>query len=228
MTESLREQLLKLGFTKPEPKPVVETQLFAKPGANTQHGGGMPPRSSSSQSAQRPPLPAALSNAPRKPGQRMSNAPAQRVAPGPAVRPLRSQEEIDLARAYALRERQEREERERAKRDAEAKANERREKRLQLRTLLQGKSLNDAEADVMRHFMHGPKIKRVHVNDAQLQRLNAGELGVVQMEGRYLLVNRETALAVRLVSAEAVVLLPEPGEDSEDDWSQPPAESATT
>lgn len=224
MTESLREQLLKLGFTKPEP--VVKTHPPAKPGANAQHRGGMPPRSSSAQSAQRPPLPAAPSNGLRKSGPRVSNA--QRVAPEPAVRPSRNQEEIDLARAYALRERQEREERERAKRESEAKANERREKRLQLRTLLQGKSLNDAEADVMRHFMHGGKIKRVHVNDAQLQRLNAGELGVVQMEGRYLLVDRETALAVRLVSAEAVVLLPEPGEDSEDDWSPPPTESATT
>ncbi len=226
MTESLREQLLKLGFTKPEP--VAKTQPSAKSSANAQHRGGMPPRSSSSQSTQRAPLPAAPTNGPRKPGPRMSNAPAQRVAPGPAARPSRSQEEIDLARAYALRERQEREERERAKRESEAKANERREKRLQLRTLLQGKSLNDAEADVMRHFMHGGKIKRVHVNDAQLLRLNAGELGVVQMEGRYLLVDRETALAVRLVSAEAVMLLPEPGEDSDDDWSQPPAESAAT
>ena len=227
MTESLREQLLKLGFSKPEP--VAKPQSPAKHGAQPQsRRGGAPSRPLLPQAAQRLPLPGPSSQRRHQPEQRLPGQPAQRGAQTLVARPSRSQEEIDLARAYALRERQEREERESAKREAEAKARERREKRLLLRTLLQGKGLNDAEADLMRHFVHGEKIKRVYVNAAQLPRLNAGALGVVQMEGRYLLVDRETALAVCLVWAEALVLLPEPGEDGDDDWTQPPAESLTT
>jgi len=54
--------------------------------------------------------------------------------------------------------------------------------------LLEGKSLNDAGAEIARHFNYGGKIKRVYVTADQLKALNAGELGVLQQNGRYLLV----------------------------------------
>ncbi len=228
MTDSLRDQLMKLGFKKPEPpaRPAAPPQRHAgKPAvaqANQRNGGAKPA--------------AAPANA--RPGQQQQRPQQDRPqqdsrrsqAPRPdSPKPQRSQEEIDLARAYAMRDRLEREERERIKRETEAKARERREKRAQLRTLLEGKSQNDAEADLLRHFPQGGKIKRVHVNAEQLPRLNAGELGVVQMEGRYYLVDRDTALAVRTVVPEALVLLPEPGDAGDDDWTQvAAAESAAS
>jgi uncharacterized protein len=223
MTDSLRDQLMKLGFKKPEPA--------AKPPAPPQRHAGKPAAAQANQrnAAVRP---AAQPNT--RPGQQPR--PHQDGRPQPAgkprpesSKPQRSQEEIDLARAYAMRDRLEREERERIKRETEAKARERREKRAQLRTLLDGKTQNDAEADLLRHFPQGGKIKRVHVNAEQLPRLNAGELGVVQMEGRYYLVDRDTALAVRAAVPEALVLLPEPGDAGDDDWAQTTAaESAAS
>ena len=202
MTDSLRDQLLKLGFKKPAPvireavKP-HQAERKHKPGAAKSAASGRPP-----QHARRP-APA-----------------AQKPAPGVHTPTAsRSQEEIDLARAYALRERQERADREQVKREAEAKAQARRELKQKLRSLLQGKAVNDPEADVMRHFPHGGKIKRVYVNAAQLLQVNSGELGVVQLEGRYLLVTRETALAAAEIASECLILLLEPGAASDDDWA---------
>ena len=53
---------------------------------------------------------------------------------------------------------------------------------------MQDKALNDPAAAIARHFPYGGKIKRIHVTEAQLPALNAGELGVLQLDGRYLLV----------------------------------------
>jgi uncharacterized protein len=226
MTDSLRDQLLKLGFKKPDPPARPPAQPQQRQGANAAHKPASAPATNKG-SAQKPG--SGKPNPHQRPHQATKPQPARPQPAQPSDKPARSQEEIDLARAYALRERQEREERERSKREAEAKAQERREKRQKLRVLMEGKSRNDAEADLLRHFPQGDKIKRVHVNAEQLQRLNAGELGVVQMEGRYHLVDRETALLVRSTVPEALVLLPEPGDASDDDWSQAPeAESAAS
>ena len=47
--------------------------------------------------------------------------------------------------------------------------------------------------------------------------VNAGQLAVVQYRGRYLLVTREIAEEVRLISAEALVVLCDPDAPAEDD-----------
>ena len=73
-------------------------------------------------------------------------------------------------------------------REAEQRAREKKERRQRLTTLLNGKALNVKDADIPRHFPHANKIRRVYVTAEQLPRLNGGELGVVQLAGRYLLV----------------------------------------
>lgn len=223
MTDSLRDQLLKLGFKKPEPparnpappRPHPRPVAGKSAGPVSQPGkphAGKPQRGDSN--AQNRRSQQNQNQAQQRPGQRPPGQPgAGTQKPGTP----RSQEEIDLARAYALRDRQEREEKEAARREAESKARERRERRLKLQALVQGKTLNDPAAELLRHFPHRDKIKRVHVNEAQLAALNAGELGVVQIEGRYFLVDRETALAVQAVFVDALVLLPEPGSDEDDE-----------
>lgn len=138
-------------------------------------------------------------------------------AKAPSRPPRRASGAIDLARAYALRERTEREQREREQRAAEQRARERKERKQKLAVLLNGVALNDANADLPRHFPHLNRIRRIHVTQAQLPRLNGGELAVVQFAGRYLLVTREVALAAQAVDAEALVLLCDPQAADEDD-----------
>jgi Uncharacterized protein conserved in bacteria len=135
------------------------------------------------------------------------------------VRPSRQrQDEIDLARAYAMRAQTEAGERKRAEQEQAEQARLRRERKQKIQQLLEGKALNKADADQPRNFEYGGKIRRVHVDAAQLAALNAGELGVVQQGGRYLLVSREIAEQVRDIDAHLLALLPDPGAaDASDD-----------
>jgi uncharacterized protein YaiL (DUF2058 family) len=135
--------------------------------------------------------------------------------PPPAKAP--SQSEVDLARAYALRAQQKKLERERTQREAEKLAREKKERKQKLAALLEGKSLNLADADVPRHFPHGNKIRRIYCSQEQLGQLNRGELAVVQLAGRYLLVLRDVALQAQAIQAETLVLLCDPNALPEDD-----------
>lgn len=149
----------------------------------------------------RPPSPSS-GKSPRKGGR--PQAPAARRPHG------QSQEDIDLAKAYALRAQTEARERKRIEREAAERARLRRERKLKIQQLLDGKALNKAEADQPRNFEYGGKIRRVHVDAAQLAALNAGELGVVQQGGRYLLVSREIAEQVREIDSNQLALLVDP------------------
>ena len=164
-----------------------------------------------------------------KPTPKPQNKPTQRSAPKPAVqRPqapaLRQRRksdtdnsELDLARAYALRARQDKQDRARQQAEAERIAREKKQRKLELTALLSGHELNVADADVARHFPHGTKIRRVYCSKQQLAQLNRGDLAVVQLSGRYLLVTRELALQAQAIQAEALVLLCDPDAPSEDD-----------
>jgi len=77
--------------------------------------------------------------------------------------------------------------------------------------LLQGQALNKKDAEHARHFEYGGKIRPVYVDQAQLAALNAGELGVVQQGGHYLVVSRAIAEQVREIDAHLLALLAEPG-----------------
>jgi len=131
--------------------------------------------------------------------------------------PRSAPSEPNLAHAYALRAKQEKDEREQAQREVERAAREKRERKQKLATLLNGKSLNAADADTPRHFPHGNKIRRIYVTAAQLQQLNHGDLAVVQLAGRYLLVTREIALQAQAIDEQALVLLCDPDAPPEDD-----------
>lgn len=194
MSDSLRDQLLGLGF-KPAPKPERKPEA-RKP------------------DARRP--------GPRPPGK--GAAPPPRTGPGGKPRPSqgqsrkpRSQEEIDLAKAYAIRAQREKDERIEAERVKQEEARLRREAKAKLEAFLKDKALNDAEADIARHFPYGGKIKRIYVNAEQLKALNAGELGVVQQNGRYLLVTSDVLAEAETIFAAAVALKVDPNATAEED-----------
>ena len=185
MTDSLRDQLLGLGFKaspKPERKPAGHPA--ARPNGRPTGKGGRPPPT-------------------RKPGGK------------PGGKPVR--EDIDLAKAYAIRAQREKDERIEAERQKQEAARERREARAKLSAFLAGKALNDPGADIARHFEYGGKIKRIHVNAAQLKALNAGELAVLQLDGRYVLVDAATADAAAAIFPPAVALRVDPDAPVEDD-----------
>lgn len=133
-----------------------------------------------------------------------------------------SREDIDLAKAYAIRAQREKEERIEAERLKQEEARLRREAKAKLEAFLKDRALNAAEAEHVRHFEYGGKIKRVHVTAEQLKALNAGELGVLQMNGRYLLVDAATLAEAEAIFAQAVALKVDPNAPAGDDpYSDP-------
>jgi uncharacterized protein YaiL (DUF2058 family) len=195
MSDSLRDQLLGLGF-KPAPKP-------DKP-ARPKHDAA--------------PRPVTNANRPAPQNRRpQQGKPAQgRPAPSSDRKP-RTREEIDLAKAYAIRAQREKDERIEAEKLKQEEARKRREAKAALTAFLKDKALNDAAAEIARHFEYGGKIKRIYVNEAQLKALNAGELGVVQNDGRYLLVTAESLAQAEALFAPAVALKIDPNAPAGDD-----------
>ena len=147
---------------------------------------------------------------------------ADKPRPEPGRRPGRDRAEIDLAKAYAIRAQKEKDERIEAERVKQEEARLRREARAKLAELLQGKALNDEAAEIARHFEYGGKIKRIYVTAEQLKALNAGELGVAQLNGRYLLVAAEVLAQAEAVFAPAVALKVDPDAPAgEDPYADP-------
>jgi uncharacterized protein YaiL (DUF2058 family) len=193
MSNSLRDQLLGLGFNapRPEPRPKREAPKPASKNANPAAKGAKP---------------------------------AHAGKPKPRQHGPRPRDGIDLAKAYAIRAQKEKDERIEAERLKQEEARQRREAKARLAELLQGKALNAGadEADHVRHFEYGGKIKRVHVTATQLKALNAGELGVVQLDGRYLLVDAATLARAGETFAPAVALKVDPDAPVADDpYSDP-------
>ena len=175
------------------------------------------------ESAPKPPTPA-------KPAPRAhAQAPAKAAAGKPSRdgkprhdRNVKPQGDIDLAKAFAIRAQKEKDERIEAERIKQEEARLRREARAKLEAFLKDKALNAADADHVRHFDYGGKIKRIHVTADQLKALNAGLLGVVQLNGRYLLVTAEVLEQVEAIYSSAVALKVDPNAPAADDpYSDP-------
>lgn len=209
MSNSLRDKLLGLGFKAPEPEPVRKPER--KPDRKPDRPGDGKPAGARGDRRPRP----AGAAAPRRDGR---PAPASRPAraDAPARKP-HTREEIDLGKAYAIRAQREKDERIEAERLRQEEARLRREAKARLAELVKGQALNDANADIARHFPYGGKIKRIHVTAAQLVQLNAGELGVLQLDGRYTLVTAALLAQAEQVFAPAVALKVDPNAPAEDD-----------
>ena len=167
-----------------------------------------------------------------KPAPKPERRPTPKPSPHPARsgskaghgrgKPRPSAEEMDLAKAFALRSAQEKREREQAEREKQEKALAKKQAKEAVARLLEGKALNSESAEIARHFMYGGKIQRVHVTPEPLTALNAGELGVVQFNGRYCLVPKDVTLAVRDLLPALVALYCDGSEESlPDDYADP-------
>ncbi|GAB3384200.1 DUF2058 domain-containing protein [Lysobacter fragariae] len=199
MSHNLRDQLLGLGF-----KPAPEPERPAKPAGNPTHGKPQQRGEERRPQSGRPPHAGH-----GKPGQGQGRT--------GGAKPARSREEIDLAKAYALRAQREKDERIAAETAKQEEARKRREARAKLTELLKDKQLNVADAEIARHFPYGGKIKRIYVTAEQLKALNAGELGVLQQDGRYLLVTAELMAQAEEIFPAAIALKVDPNATLEED-----------
>lgn len=206
MSDSLKDQLLALGFKAP-PK-------SAAPAAKGGQGHKTSPAPRGGPTGKRSSAEGAGSGKPdtRRDDRRPARPPRVRV-PGPA----RDAAEIDLAKAYALRARVEREAMERLEREAAEKARLKAERKAQVAKLLDGAELNLVEAEHPRHFEYAGKIRRVYVDAAQLAAINAGELAIVQHKGRFLVVTCALAREVQAIEPALLALLVDPNSASPDD-----------
>lgn len=199
MSDSLRDQLLGLGF-KPAPKP--EKKADAK---THQKPEGKSDGSTSSHK------PARASEHARTSTKPITKTPA-----------LKSKEEMDLAKAYALRSETEKQERIEAEKRKQEDARRKRELKQQVQTLLKDQAQNNDAAEQVRHFEYNGKIRRVYVTTEQLSALNKGQLGLVQLDGRYLIVSAELADQVKVLLPSIVALLIDPNAPVADDpYSDP-------
>lgn len=186
MSNSLRDKLLGLGFK-------ASTKPEARPARQPDKA------------------PAKRANSTPVPGK-----PSRRTPQHTAAKPPRSQQDIDLAKAYALRAQKEKADRLAAEREQQEQARLRREAKIKLAELLKDNALNDPAAELARHFEYGGKIKRIHVTADQLKALNAGELGVVQANGRYLLVRAAILDQAQSIFPAAVALRVDPDAPASD------------
>jgi hypothetical protein len=222
MSNSLKDALLGLGFkSAPEaPKPPRPPRPEGKPAGANAHAR---PRQDARPRPDGRPDRAAQRHAPGRPpqGRPPQGRPPQAARPAPA-KSGGGRPEFDLGKAYALRAQTEKDERIAAEAAKQEEARLRREARAKLAELLAGKALNDANAEQARHFEYGGKIKRVHVTPEQLVALNKGELGVVQSEGRYVLVAADVLAQAKAVFAQAIALEVDPNAPAPaDDYADP-------
>ncbi|WP_133480235.1 DUF2058 domain-containing protein [Cognatilysobacter segetis] len=207
MSDTLRDQLLGLGFkptapARPEKRDERRPPRPNAPKQGERRDAGRPgPRPEAARDAKPKGRPPSRNGGPRRP---------------------RTQEEIDLGKAYALRAQKEKDERIAAEAARQEEARQRREARARLGDFLKDKALNDKDADIARHFPYGGKIKRIYVTAEQLRALNAGELGVVQLDGRYVLVAKDVLDAAEAIFQQAVALRVDPDAPAGDDpYSDP-------
>ena len=134
MSNSLRDQLKGLGFKEP-PTPAPKPAHAPRP-VHAPHAAAGKPGAGS--------------------GARPGNKPAAggRKSDPRAAQP-RTREDIDLAKAYAIRAQKEKDERIEAERLKQEEARLRREAKAKLEAFLKDKALNAADAEHVRHFEYG-------------------------------------------------------------------------
>jgi len=211
---SLRDQLLQAGFTqsKPEPKPQPKPEARREHSSQQRRGGG-PGQPQPQRRDGRPQTQQA-----RRPEERKPEAPRPPREPKPGGEP-------SLAHAYQIRAETEKREREEAQKRAQEEAARKREQRLKLGALVAGKAQNNPAGEHARNFFYGKKIRKVNVTPEQFQMLNTGELGVAQVDGRFMILSPELIREVLVLAPQHVALFVPEGigasTNPDDDYSDP-------
>jgi uncharacterized protein YaiL (DUF2058 family) len=124
----------------------------------------------------------------------------------PQAAPSAAGQALSLAHAWQARAHAEDAEKAEQRRVAEEKARLKRERKVKAQALVAGKALNVKDAEHARHFQYGKKICRIYLTAEQRIELNAGVLGVAQMDGRFVLLPAEIMQQLHDVAPEFVAL----------------------
>ena len=129
----------------------------------------------------------------------------------------------DLERAWRARRKAEKEEAERVKQARVADQEARRKRNLELDAIVEGRALNVDEGELPRYFEHLGRIRRVLCTPEQREAINSGNLGIVNLRGRYLIVEPDVLARYKALAADLVPDLTgtEP-ESREDEHDYPP------
>jgi uncharacterized protein YaiL (DUF2058 family) len=163
--------------------------------------------------------PGAGSGKPRKPSRAASGGGKKKASRGGSKK---KRSDSDLARAYAARRKAEQREKEEEKRRRVAEQEARRKRNLELDEIVRGHTLNRRDGELPRYFEHMGRIRRVLCTPEQREQLNAGEIGVVNLRGSYLLVSLETLEKYREVAPDLVPDLAGREEPDDDGSHYPP------
>jgi len=128
----------------------------------------------------------------------------------------------DLERAWAARRRAEKAEKERIRQARLADQEARRKRNLELDRIVEGQTRNLADAELPRYFEHLGRIRRVLCTSEQRDSINSGELGIVNLRGRYLIVETEVLERYRAVAPDLVPDLSGAEPDDETGGEYPP------
>src|SRR6056297_2009640 len=128
----------------------------------------------------------------------------------------------DLERAWRARREAEKEEAERVKQARVADQEARRKRNLELDAIVEGKALNVDEAEMPRYFEHLGRIRRVMCTSSQRDAINSGELGIVNLRGRYLIVEPEVLARYKALAEDLVPDLSGAEPERSDDKDYPP------
>ncbi len=137
-------------------------------------------------------------------------APAAKAPPKPV--------EPSLAELYRARDLAAQKELQEAQRLNVEKALAKRARKNQALALIAGKAVNtnegvqvspkgDTAELVVRHFEYARKIRRIYLTAEQRTQLNAGELGIVQLDGHFSLLPHAIVAAVHAVAPEFIALM---------------------
>jgi uncharacterized protein YaiL (DUF2058 family) len=126
-------------------------------------------------------------------------------APKPAA--IAANAEPTLAQLYKARDQQLLREQEAAKKLAQDKARAKTERKQKVLAIIAGADQSLKDAEFARHFQYAKKIRRIYLNALQREALNAGQLGLVQMDGRFHLLSHELVTQVHQIAPEFVALM---------------------
>ena len=151
-------------------------------------------RGSSSRAGGKAPERPGGGNSPPRENNQKRNDRAQQTAEG----------EVSLDRAYALRKQEEQKQANAARKRKEEEERRRRQLNREIKVIVIKHRLNDAAAEIPRHFMYRGRIRKINLTPDQLKDLNAGETGLAYLSGGYHLLALEHVEAVRVLSGDHV------------------------
>lgn len=157
----------------------------------------------------------------KKPPERPDKRAVQKPSPKPQqttlpkAKPPAPKKEEDLAQFYSARDKIEREEKlEQERRQREA-SERKKQLRQQVKTLLEGKLLNQPEADIRYNFVVGETIKYLYVTAEQQTQLAQGQLAITFLEGKRCLISLELAQQIQAIDPDKLIVIADPNADSD-------------